>query len=243
MKRDELIKRLETFAPLELQEDWDNSGWQIRTETDDIKKIMFCVSATQNVIEQAVSADVELLISHHPVIFPTINSINDPKIIQAIKNDLQIYSLHTNFDKAQEGTSAYLAQILGFCDLKKFNDFVQVTELCSPIKLDELILKTKLILNLEKMRIFNYIQNAEIKKIAFCAGSGGSFVTELDGYVDLFITSDIKFHDIENLSKCAVFDVGHLESERPSLKKLAEIISDCGVEVSFANEKTNVVYV
>lgn len=243
MKKDELIKRLETFAPLELQENWDNSGWQIKTQTADIKKVMLCVSATQNVVEQAILAGAELLISHHPVIFPTINNIDDPKIIYATKNDLQIYSLHTNFDKAGEGTSAYLAQILGFCDLQKLNDFVQVTELCSPINADELILKTKLALNLEKMRIFNYVQNAKIKKIAFCAGSGGSFISELDEDVDLFITSDIKFHDIENLSKCTVFDVGHLESERPSLKKLAKIISDCGVEVSFANEKTNVVYV
>lgn len=243
MKKEGIIKALEEFAPLDLQEIWDNSGWQIELDVDEVKKIMLCVSATTNVIEQAVAAGADLLVAHHPLIFPTINNIVDFRMIYAIKNNLQIYSLHTNFDKAANGTSAYLANALGFYDLQKINDFVCVTELCAPIKIDELVLKVKLVLNLEKMKVFNYSPNKELRKIAFCAGAGGSFVSEFEGDVDLFITSDIKFHDVENCRDCAVFDVGHLESERPSLNKLAEILSGCGVEVVFANEKTNVIYV
>ncbi len=243
MKTVELIEMLENFAPPETAEPWDNSGWQIKFENNEVTKIMLCISITERVVQEAIANNVNLILSHHPLIFPCINRIDDKKIIDLIKNNIQVYSLHTNFDKAKEGTSGLLAQKLGFDtqNSEKLNDFVILCEFDDIQILDDLLLKYKLILNLDKIKTINYAPFKRIKKVAFCAGSGGEFVELLNKRpdVDLFITSDIKYHTALDVLNYTVFDIGHLQSELPSISSLKQLLSTTNLEIMIANEKDN----
>lgn len=243
MKKKEIINCLEDFAPLELQEQWDNSGWQIKSDKDEIKKVLLCVSVTKDIIKQAIEQGVELVVAHHPLIFPDVKNIVDERFLLAIKNDIQIYSMHTNFDKVKDGTTACLAKILGFDELVKVNDFVQAIHLSDSLNIDDIILKTKLALNVEKIKVINYKCKKFINNIAFCAGAGGCFISDISEKFDLYITSDVKYHEAEQCSGGIILDVGHLESERPSLIKIKELLNDKGLEIVVANEKTNAIFI
>ncbi len=240
MKKNEIIKILENYAPLETAEEWDNSGWQIKSDIEDISKIMLCVSVTDDVIQQAIAQNIDLIIAHHPFIFPKINNITDTKYFDAIKNNIQIYSLHTNFDKASGGTSESLAAKLNFDsqNIERINDFVVVHKLKKESNLDDAILKTKIALNIDKIKVVNYTTSKPVKKIAFCAGAGGSFIPELNNQgIDLYITSDVKYHDALEVADYTVLDVGHLESEKPSLQKINSLLENKKLEITIANEK------
>jgi len=238
MEKSRLIDILEAYVPLETAEEWDNSGWQIKSENDNIAKIMLCVSVTDNVVAQAVEQNVDLIVAHHPMIMPSIKNITDQKFFELIKNDIQVYSMHTNFDKAKNGTTDSLAALLDLKEKEKLNDFLNIYELKEAKTIDDLILKIKISLNIDKLKVINYAAFKGIKIVAVCAGSGGSFIAELNSHkIDLYITSDVKYHDALEAGDYVVADVGHLESEKPALQILKVLLEKEDTEIIVANEK------
>ena len=94
---------IEDFAPLELQESWDNSGFQINFGVNEVNKILLCLSVTENVIKQAEEGNFDLIIAHHPLFF----------IPFRFQRGITIYSAHTNLDVAKGGTTDTLIEVLG----------------------------------------------------------------------------------------------------------------------------------
>jgi dinuclear metal center YbgI/SA1388 family protein len=118
MKLSEIISVIESFAPLAYQENYDNAGLVTGDPTRDIKKALITVDVTEKIIDEAVNAGADLIISHHPVIFNEIKKITGSTfteriIIKAIKKDLAIYSAHTNLDNIKEGVNLKICQKLG----------------------------------------------------------------------------------------------------------------------------------
>ncbi|MBC7472727.1 MAG: Nif3-like dinuclear metal center hexameric protein [Candidatus Sericytochromatia bacterium] len=114
----EIVKFLEDLAPIEYSLDWDNSGLQVGELNKEIKKVGIALTPTVKIIEEAISKGCNLLITHHPLIFRAIKSINTNQPIGksielALKNDLTIYTLHTNFDSVSTGLNYTIAKDLG----------------------------------------------------------------------------------------------------------------------------------
>ena len=238
VKTEKIIDILEEFAPLDLQEDWDNSGWQINLRNSNVNKIMLSLNVTESVVEQAKQNNCDLIISHHPMIFSPQKCIRNKAIISAIQNNIQVYSLHTNFDKAENGTTDILSRTLGYENTVKINDYVKYTNLEIPKDLDEIIDGIKKALGINKLKCSNYQKDKKISRIAFCAGAGGSFVRDLSAYnIDCFVTGDVKYHDALE-SNTTLIDIGHFESEKISLKKIKEILSDLEVEIISSKEES-----
>lgn len=123
MKLKSLIKRIENKYPLDLAYEWDNVGLLIGDIDMDIKKVLVTLEANEKVIDEAINNNIDLIITHHPFIFKKMNKINtlDFKgrlIHKLIKNDIAIYSMHTNFDIANEGLNDYFLEVMGFENLK-----------------------------------------------------------------------------------------------------------------------------
>lgn len=220
MDKYEIIRKIEDFAPPETQEDWDCSGWIVKTQKRDIKKIMLCLTITQDVINQA--KDCDLIISHHPLFFVPIEWKNK-----------DMYCAHTNFDLAEGGTTDCMIEKIfpnvhsqkdGF--LRYVNVEISVREFAEIL--------TQISPNLR------YANNKNIKilhRIAFCAGSGSEFINEAyQNGADAFVTGDVKFHTAVE-SPVVLFDVGHFESEIISLEKFEQII-ESDVEVLYAQEQS-----
>ena len=243
-KLDDIIGLIENFAPPETAEEWDNTGWQIKLDNSDIKKVMLCVSVTDTVLAQAIDKKADLIISHHPCIFPHIKSIQDKKYIDAIKNDIQIYCAHTNFDRAKGGTTDCLAAKIGLEVSRDVGDYLKLAVFENEVQLDHFILKIKIALNAEKVKVVNYAANKPVKTVALCAGAGADYISEAQNLnADVYITSDIKYHDTENIKQMTLLDFGHLETEKPSLAKLASILEKESLEIINANEKNPWIYI
>lgn len=236
----EIIKLIEEFAPSQLAEDWDNSGWQINLGIKNIKKICFALSPSFDVIEQAIQEQCNLLVTHHPLFFEKINKFSTDnitcKIAQAaIKNNIQIYSAHTNMDKASQGLNYELAKRIGLQNVSKINDFVLqgITE--QEYTLDKFIKYIKQQLDCETIKVVNPQNKTIIKSISLCSGSGSEFINLAD--TDVFITGDLKYHNALDTNNKVILDIGHFESEKFVVDLFEKIFKNKDIQIFIAKEK------
>jgi dinuclear metal center YbgI/SA1388 family protein len=123
MKINDVINSLEEFAPLKLQEDYDNSGLITGNREWEVKCVLCTLDVTEEVIEEAIRLDANLIISHHPLIFQGLKSVTGKTfteriLINAIKNDISIYSAHTNMDNVFNGVNKIISDKLGLNDCR-----------------------------------------------------------------------------------------------------------------------------
>ena len=126
MKIKEITSFLEKFAPLALQENYDNSGLIIGDENKEITNVLLCLDSVEEVVNEAIETNCNLIIAHHPIIFSSIKKINfrnhiERTIVKAIKNDIAIYSMHTNLDNIKGGVNSKIADILSLKDQRILN--------------------------------------------------------------------------------------------------------------------------
>ncbi|MGP1569339.1 MAG: Nif3-like dinuclear metal center hexameric protein [Eubacteriales bacterium] len=228
MKISEIADKLNEIAPLDLAENWDNSGFQILFEDKEVYKILLSLDITDAVIEEAVNLNADLIVSHHPMYFKPVKNLKSSDLtgkytIKLIQNAISAYASHTSFDKACRGTNFYLAQLLGLSDLHFFDEFFEQAigiygNLQNPLKVREFVNNIYPALNMEEksMRLIGN-PDAKIKKIGLCTGAGMSeFNTAQKLQCDVFITGDIKYHEaVEALEKNRILiDIGHFDSEK-----------------------------
>ncbi len=240
MNKYEIAQKIEEFAPIETQEDWDCSGWGVNVEGyDEIKKVILCLTVTDNVIKQAISSGCDMIISHHPLFYVPLDWAG-----------INIYSAHTNLDKAKGGTTDTLINILcknglqlakdfgmsGCCEgCEVVNNFIRVINLNSPVLINDFSAIIKKIS--PSARIVNNFDKKELHRIAFCAGSGSEFITLATSVgADCLVTGDLKFHTALD-SPIVLYDIGHFESEIPVLGVFERLIEK-SVDIIYAQEKS-----
>ncbi len=157
MKIQEIIQVLEEIAPLSLQESYDNAGLILGNAEDSVKGVLICLDVTEKVVDEAITRNCDLIISHHPFIFKGIKQINDNHftgriIKKAIQNNISIYAIHTNLDHVKLGVNAILAQKIGLIS----------TRILSPLKQQ-----------LRKLVTFCPNSYAEQVRMALFAAGGG----------------------------------------------------------------------
>ena len=114
---------LESLAPLSLQESYDNSGLLVGDMSREVTGILISLDCTEDVVNEAISKDCNMVISHHPIIFGglkrlTGNSYVERTVELAIKNDVAIYAIHTNLDNIKSGVNAKVCEVLGLKPLR-----------------------------------------------------------------------------------------------------------------------------
>ncbi len=139
MKLIEIIEYLEIVVPLSYQEGYDNSGLLVGDKNMSVKSILTCLDCTEDIIDEAINNKCNLIISHHPIIFNPLKKItnsnyNERIIFKAIKNDIAIYSMHTNLDNIEGGVSFIFANKIGLLNpeilKKKANTLTQLITYC-----------------------------------------------------------------------------------------------------------------
>ncbi len=118
-----IINKLECQYPRELSEDWDNSGWQVVDPDIEVTGILVCLDPTIDVVREAEELQCNLIISHHPLLFKKLKSVNTmtPEgkiIIELAQKKIFLYSAHTNLDIASGGINDYLAGLLKLSDVR-----------------------------------------------------------------------------------------------------------------------------
>lgn len=224
MDKHEIVRKIEKYAPLELAENWDCSGWAVNTCKCDVKKVMLALTVTEDIIKQAREKKCDMIISHHPLFFVPLSWC-----------DIDIYSAHTNMDRTEGGTTDKLINILGLNKSENIGDFTRLVTFDNEINIQDFIKILKKVS--PDLHYVNNYNKTTLKKAAFCAGSGSEFIKEAFEFgADAFVTGDLKFHTAVE-SPIVVFDIGHFESEIMVLDVFEEILHSC-TDVVKAVEKS-----
>jgi dinuclear metal center YbgI/SA1388 family protein len=114
----EIKQVLEHYAPLELQEEYDNAGLLIGNPDTEISSVLIALDITEDVLEESMQMDCNLVISHHPLIFKGLKRLVEEDSVQrltvkAIQNHIAVYAMHTNLDNSVKGLNAWVCDLLG----------------------------------------------------------------------------------------------------------------------------------
>ena len=226
-----IISIMEKIASPELAAEWDNSGIQIEAGKKEIKKVFVALEITNDVINEAKEQKVDLIITHHPLIFSPLykvdnNTIIGNYVVKLIKSGISVYSVHTNFDETDGGNNDYIASLLKLAKVKKFDGKTmgRIGELFVKMSFEDVCSYVKDSLKLDSMSVVGN-PLAGIRRVGICCGAGAGMVDEaIDSGCDLFITGDIKYHDARYALEKGIclIDAGHYGTEKFFVENLAE---------------------
>ena len=239
MRIAEVTRLIEDFAPLEMQESWDNAGLQVGNPQAEATGALLCLDVTEAILDEAVKKGVNLVITHHPLLFHGLKSITGDSaieriVIKAIKNDIAIYSAHTNMDSAWGGVSHLIASKIGLRDVEvlspqKGNERVGlgvVGNLPSVENAEAFLSRVKRIFGTGAVR-YSGSAPGGVRRVAICGGAGAEFVREsIACGADVLITGDVKYHEfMADCDRILLADIGHYESEHFTKEIFSEIIT------------------
>ena len=260
MKINKVVDALEQYAPLPLQEGYDNAGLQVGlTETVEVSGALLCLDVTEQVVDEAIEKGCNLIVSHHPLIFRKLARISDENYVQrtvrkAIKNDIAIVSMHTNMDAATGGVNFKIAEKLGLKNLKFFAGEKEVDGVkggegvigevseTDGWAADDLVLLLRDKFAVESVQC-NQLLRRPIRRVALCGGAG-SFLLDaaIQAGADAFVTGEMHYHEyFGHEQEIQICVIGHYQSEQFTSEIFKSIIEEkCpGVKCFISEINTN----
>ncbi|WP_097026139.1 Nif3-like dinuclear metal center hexameric protein [Clostridium peptidivorans] len=235
LKIQDIANIIEEFAPIKLKEDFDNVGLMVGDAQKEVTSILIALDCTLDVIQEANDRGCNLIISHHPLLFKKPSSITTEtllgkKIINLIKNDISLYSSHTNLDATKDGINDIIMSLLDFKNyevispnknsIDNFTGLGRIATLSTAITLDELCDRVKDSLDIISLK---YIGDEKklIKKVAVINGSGNDFLMKAKNLgAECIITGDSTYHYASDLAEDGIclIDAGHFHTEWPGMQ-------------------------
>ncbi len=231
MKIKLIFDYINSFAPFDSQCEWDNSGLLIGNLNNEINKIGFALDATKETVLDAASNNCDLIITHHPIIFNSLKSIDTNDVFcLAIKNNINVLCAHTCLDKSEPGVNTVLAETLGLKNIKAFDTDTDA-KMCHMGDIDAITAKelSKIISKKLAGPVIYADANKLISKVAVCGGAAGEYFYEaIENGADAFITGEVKHHEFINAKELglSIFCAGHFETENPVIPFLKEKIEN-----------------
>ena len=249
MKIRDIIAPIEEFAPLSLQESYDNSGLVVGRLDNELQGgVLLAVDVTEEVIEEAIEKGCGLIITHHPIIFHPLKRLNSASVVErcvemAIRNDIALYACHTNLDSAPNGMSWRVGEMLGLQSMEVLQPttesagFGVVGTLAQPISETEFLKQVQKTFSVKALR-HSALLGREVRRVAICTGAGASLMAEARrAECDIYLTADLKYNDFYTPdSHFVVVDMGHFESEFCAIAILFDILSK--IFINFALHKS-----
>ncbi len=235
MKVKELLCFLCERFPVQLACDFDNVGLLVGNENQEISGVLVALDCTKFAIEKAKENGINLIVTHHPVIFNPLKQVLENDLVYTlIKNDISVISMHTNLDTADGGVNDVLAEVLELRNVKKLvceDGFtIRQGELPRVMSANDFAkhISQKLKTNVK------YCGENQIKTVTVCSGNGGEFFPlAIEKGADAFVTAECKHHLFLLAQEKAVFlaDAGHFNTEDIIVEPLASLIKETNLKV------------
>lgn len=226
---------INTIAPFDTQEEWDNSGFLIGEFRKEVKTVVLSLDATNSVVSYAQGVGADLLITHHPVIFDGLKSVQKgSKVYDLIKNNIAVISTHTPYDKAKGGINDTLAELLELQNTSKLDSgYLVCGELNCEMSIDDFAQYVGSTLGTSGIRFTD--TDKIIKRVAVGGGACAEFIDEAMQNADCFVTGDLKYHDMLDASELgfACISAGHFETENLPFLKIKEKLEGMFTDVEF----------
>lgn len=226
---------INSIAPFDTQEEWDNAGFLIGEFRKEVKKAVLCLDVTKSVAQLAAEQGAELIISHHPIIFHPVSEIKKGSAVYTcVENNIAVISAHTNFDIAKCGINFNLAKLLGLQNIRQIeNSFLALGELKNEMRVSEFAEAVNGILKVSGLR-YTCGEN-RIKTVAVGGGACEEYLDEAMSAADCFLTGDAKYHFLLDSAEIGypVISAGHYETEYKPFLMLADTLKIMFPDVEF----------
>ena len=229
MKVKEVIAALEQFAPLPLQDDFDNSGLQIGLTEADVTGALLCLDVTEDVIAEAAAKGLNLIVAHHPLLFHPLKAVVgrtyvERCTIQAVRQGIAVYAAHTSLDNAVGGVNYEIANRIRLTDVELLTQkdveglaggAGVVGTLAEPADEASFLALLKECFSVSALR-HNRLTGRVIRRVALCGGAGAFLLRDsIRVGADCFITGEIHYHDyFGHDDEILMVEMGHYESEQ-----------------------------
>lgn len=254
MKIIEVVNALEQFAPLPLQEDYDNAGLQVGLTEAEVSGALLCLDVTETIVDEAIAKGCNLIVSHHPLIFRKLRRLTGEDYVQrtvmkAIEKKVTILSLHTNMDSVTGGVNFKIAEKMGLEQLSFLGKRQTVSLPCdtpdtccgacrtveggegiigflpTPMAADDFIIMLKQTFGVECV-MANELIRRDIRKVALCGGAGDFLLDEaLAAGADAFVTGEMRYHQFFGQEQqIQLAIIGHYQSEQYTTEIFRDII-------------------
>ena len=205
MKIKEITDAIERFAPLALQEGYDNAGLVVGDPEREVSRALLAVDVTEEVLAEAEQEGCDLVVTHHPIVFHPLKRLNEADYVQrcvarAVRWDIALYACHTNLDSTPNGMSWRLASELGIGSLRVLAPspdkgegvgFGVVGELPEAVPTLDYLREAGRRLRVGALR-HSRIVHERVRRVAVCTGAGGSLLGEaLRAGAELYLTADL----------------------------------------------------
>ena len=262
VKIKEVVSALERFAPLPLQEGFDNAGLQVGLTETEVSGALLCLDVTERVVDEAIALGCNLIVSHHPLIFHALKRVSDDNdvqrtVVKAIKNDITVVSMHTNADNAPSGVNFKIAERMGLKDVRFFGPEKLVGditggsgvigELKEGVKAQDFMTLLKRQFDVACV-MANQLLQRPIRSVAICGGAGAFLLGDaIRAEADAFVTGEMHYHEyFGHEQEIQIAVIGHYQSEQFTNEIFKEVIErECpGVKCFLTKTNTNpIVYV
>ena len=237
----EIIQVIEAAYPREAALDFDNVGLLAGRSEKEVNRVYIALDATDAVIDRAVRAGADMLITHHPLIFSPLKKVTDEnfisrRIVKLIQNDISYYAMHTNYDVL--GMAELSEKILGIrdtevLDITRENGGIpegigRIGSLEQPVTLEECCVYIKHKLNLGSLKVFGDM-DAKVSRLAISPGSGKSVIgAAIAKGADILVTGDIGHHEgLDAVEQgLLVIDAGHYGTEYIFIDDMKRFLED-----------------
>lgn len=222
MRLQEIVDTLNDIAPFALAQEWDNCGIMVGDPDQEIRSILIALDPTLEAIDYALSQGIDLIVTHHPLFFEPLKSLNlahgqARKAALLIENRMALVSMHTNLDAAQNGVADELAARLGLREVRGLG-MLRLGRV-DPHPLEAWVRS----LPFSGARFCS--AGREVALVAACPGSGMDLWPEaLEAGCDTLVTGDVRYHRAMDAVEAGlnIVDIGHYGSEAVILRPLAE---------------------
>lgn len=253
MKIKEVAETLERFAPLPLQESYDNAGLQIGlTEGEDVSGVLLCLDVTEQVIAEAEALGCNMIVAHHPLLFRPLRRITGSTQVErcvalAIQKQIAIYAAHTNLDNAPGGVNFMIAERLGLSNVhfllpnsKEDGGSGVVGTLPEPMQSRDFL---RWVTQQFGMEAIQHTEGPErmLQTVALCGGAGEFLLDEaIKAKADVFLTGEMGYHRyFGHENEILIGVMGHYQSEQFTIELLQRILESEHSELRVEKTKIN----
>jgi len=237
----DVLQVLEHLAPARLAEDWDNVGLQVGRRDWPVTRVLVALDVTPEVLAEAQAVAAQMLVTHHPLIFRPLKTLDldgsaGGMLETLVVQRLAVAAAHTNLDSVAGGVNDILAERVGLTaprvlapnESPEGGGFGRLGALARPTTLARLAQRVKERMGLAAVRRVGPA-DLPVRCVAVCSGSGGGLLEAFwRSAADVLITGDLRYHDAREaeLRGRGLIDIGHFESEAPVRDVLARRLAD-----------------
>lgn len=243
----DIFQSLCRMAPLEMQMDFDNSGFLLGHGDAPVTRALLALDVTDEVIDEAIREQSQLIVSHHPLFFHPLRSVTDEspegkRVLRLIEHRLAVISMHTNLDIAEGGVNDALTAALGIQieAVLEEDGCGRIGVLPESMTMQAFLPRVKGALRCEGLR---YVDAGQpVHRVAVMGGSGADSIERAAALgCDTYVTADIKYHQFQKALDLGLnlIDADHFNTENPVIPALVERLAECHPDVEFLVSKAH----